>query len=49
MYLDRDKFHDSFAGDLPADEAAFMADSQVSAPPSMARVANHRGAEGIGT
>jgi pimeloyl-ACP methyl ester carboxylesterase len=29
LYLDRDKFHDSFAGDLPADEAAFMADSQV--------------------
>jgi pimeloyl-ACP methyl ester carboxylesterase len=27
--LDRDKFHDSFAGDLPAEEAAFMADSQV--------------------
>ena len=29
LVLDRDKFHDSFAGDLPADEAAFMADSQV--------------------
>ncbi len=29
LFLDRDKFHDSFAGDLPADEAAFMADSQV--------------------
>jgi len=29
LYLDRDKFHDSFAGDLPDDEAAFMADSQV--------------------
>ncbi|HET6987345.1 MAG TPA: alpha/beta hydrolase [Kribbella sp.] len=29
LYLDREKFHDSFAGDLPADEAAFMADSQV--------------------
>ena len=29
LILDRDKFHQSFAGDLPADEAAFMADSQV--------------------
>jgi len=29
LYLDRDKFHESFAGDLPAEEAAFMADSQV--------------------
>lgn len=29
LFLDREKFHDSFAGDLPADEAAFMADSQV--------------------
>ncbi|MFD3400171.1 alpha/beta fold hydrolase [Kribbella sp. NPDC058693] len=29
LCLDRDKFHESFAGDLPADEAAFMADSQV--------------------
>jgi pimeloyl-ACP methyl ester carboxylesterase len=29
LFLDRDKFHDSFAGDLPEDEAAFMADSQV--------------------
>jgi pimeloyl-ACP methyl ester carboxylesterase len=29
LFLDRDKFHDSFAGDLSADEAAFMADSQV--------------------
>jgi pimeloyl-ACP methyl ester carboxylesterase len=29
LFLDRDKFHDSFAGDLPADAAAFMADSQV--------------------
>jgi pimeloyl-ACP methyl ester carboxylesterase len=29
LYLDRDKFHDSFAGDLPTEEAAFMADSQV--------------------
>src|SRR3954468_16956530 len=29
LFLDRDKFHDSFAGDLDADEAAFMADSQI--------------------
>jgi pimeloyl-ACP methyl ester carboxylesterase len=29
LFLDREKFHDSFAGDLPADDAAFMADSQV--------------------
>jgi pimeloyl-ACP methyl ester carboxylesterase len=29
LFLDRDKFHDSFASDLPADEAAFLADSQV--------------------
>ena len=29
LFLDRDKFHESFAGDLPADLAAFMADSQV--------------------
>jgi pimeloyl-ACP methyl ester carboxylesterase len=29
LFLDRDKFHDSFAGDLPAAQAAFMADSQV--------------------
>jgi pimeloyl-ACP methyl ester carboxylesterase len=29
LFLDRDKFHESFAGDLPAGEAAFMADSQV--------------------
>ncbi|WP_405098316.1 alpha/beta fold hydrolase [Micromonospora sp. NBC_01412] len=29
LFLDRDKFHASFAGDLPADEAAFLADSQV--------------------
>jgi pimeloyl-ACP methyl ester carboxylesterase len=29
LFLDRDKFGESFAGDLPADEAAFMADSQV--------------------
>ena len=29
LFLDRDKFHDSFAGDVPAEEALFMADSQV--------------------
>ncbi|MFC4609910.1 alpha/beta fold hydrolase [Streptomyces maoxianensis] len=29
LSLDRDKFHASFAGDVPADLAAFMADSQV--------------------
>ena len=29
LFLDRDKFHASFAGDLPAGRAAFMADSQV--------------------
>lgn len=29
LFLDRDKFHDSFAGDLPDDQAMFMADSQV--------------------
>ena len=29
LFLDRDKFGESFAADLPADEAAFMADSQV--------------------
>jgi pimeloyl-ACP methyl ester carboxylesterase len=29
LFLDRDKFAESFAGDLPSDEAAFMADSQV--------------------
>jgi pimeloyl-ACP methyl ester carboxylesterase len=29
LYLDRHKFHASFAGDLPAAEATFMADSQV--------------------
>jgi pimeloyl-ACP methyl ester carboxylesterase len=29
LLLDRDKFHASFAADLPADLAAFMADSQV--------------------
>jgi pimeloyl-ACP methyl ester carboxylesterase len=29
LFLDRDKFHGSFAADLPAAQAAFMADSQV--------------------
>ena len=29
LFLDREKFAASFAGDLPADEAAFLADSQV--------------------
>src|SRR5258708_36886329 len=29
LFLDRDKFHASFAAGLPADLAAFMADSQV--------------------
>ena len=29
LFLDRDKFHASFAGDLPEAEARFMADSQV--------------------
>ena len=29
LFLDRERFHASFAGDLPADLAAFMADSQV--------------------
>jgi pimeloyl-ACP methyl ester carboxylesterase len=29
LFLDRAKFHASFAADLPADLAAFMADSQV--------------------
>jgi len=29
LFLDRDKFHASFAADLPAGLAAFMADSQV--------------------
>jgi pimeloyl-ACP methyl ester carboxylesterase len=29
LFLDRDKFHASFAGDLPAAQAAFMADAQV--------------------
>src|SRR3954452_24530470 len=29
LFLDREKFHASFAGDLSADEGAFMADSQV--------------------
>jgi pimeloyl-ACP methyl ester carboxylesterase len=29
LLLDREKFHSSFAGDVPADVAEFMADSQV--------------------
>jgi pimeloyl-ACP methyl ester carboxylesterase len=29
LFLDREKFHDSFAGDVSDAEAAFMADSQV--------------------
>jgi len=29
LFLDRDKFHASFAADLPAEQAAFMADAQV--------------------
>ena len=29
LFLDREKFHDSFAGDVSAEQAAFMADSQV--------------------
>ena len=29
LFLDREKFGASFAGDLPAEQAAFMADSQV--------------------
>lgn len=29
LFLDRDKFHGSFAADLPAQQAAFLADTQV--------------------
>ena len=29
LLLDRDKFHASFAADIPAEQAAFMADAQV--------------------
>ena len=29
LFLDREKFHASFAGDLSAEQAAFMSDSQV--------------------
>jgi len=29
LFLDREKFHASFAADLPAEQAAFMADAQV--------------------
>jgi hypothetical protein len=30
LFLDRDRFHASFAADLPPEEAEFLADSQVS-------------------
>ncbi|MFZ3551215.1 alpha/beta hydrolase [Streptomyces sp. 4.24] len=29
LFLDRDRFHEAFAADLPAGQAAFMADAQV--------------------
>ena len=29
LFLDRDKFHESFAGDVTPEEAAFLADAQV--------------------
>jgi pimeloyl-ACP methyl ester carboxylesterase len=29
LFLDRDKFHQSFAGDIPAQDAMFLADAQV--------------------
>jgi pimeloyl-ACP methyl ester carboxylesterase len=29
LFLDREKFHDSFAADVDAERAAFMADSQI--------------------
>jgi hypothetical protein len=29
LFLDRERFHASFAGDVSAEDAAFMADSQV--------------------
>src|SRR5262249_46801365 len=29
LFLDREKFHDSFAADLPSAQAAFLADAQV--------------------
>ena len=29
LFLDREKFHHAFAGDLPAQQAAFLADAQV--------------------
>ena len=29
LFLDREKFHDSFAGDVSAQQAAFLADAQV--------------------
>jgi len=52
LLLDREKFHDSFAADVSADEAAFMADSQVpwGVEPSAARSARrHGGASQAGT
>ena len=39
---DREKFHASFAADLPADLAAFMADSQVPLGRGCPRRASHR-------
>ena len=42
LFLDRDKFHASFAADLPADLAAFMADSQVPWGRGRPRRAGHR-------
>jgi pimeloyl-ACP methyl ester carboxylesterase len=29
LFLDKEKFHEAFAGDVPAEEAEFMAESQV--------------------
>ena len=45
LFLDREKFHASFAGDVSAEEAAFMADSQVpgALAPWAARSASLRG------
>jgi pimeloyl-ACP methyl ester carboxylesterase len=45
LFLDREKFHESFAGDLSAEQAAFMADSQVrgALTPWPARSASRRG------
>ena len=46
LFLDREKFHHSFAGDLPAQQAMFYADSQVpwAWMPWAARSANLLGA-----